>query len=154
MAVGLAVVPESTVLRLDVLLEEVTDGVLATVRGAVPVRAECARCLDPIGFTLDLEVRELYAHPGEYVGEDDRTVEDDHVDLEPVLRDAVVLELPSAPLCRPDCPGLCPDCGARLADDPQHTHDTIDPRWAALEGLRTVDQTDTPPELPVARAEE
>ena len=57
-------------------------------------------------------------------------------DLEPVLRDAVVLALPFQPLCRDDCPGLCAECGARLADDPDHGHgDAVDPRWAALQGL-------------------
>ena len=67
--------------------------------------------------------------------EDDEVsrLEDDLVDLEPLLRDAVVLALPFQPLCQDDCPGLCAECGARLADDPDHTHDEpIDPRWAAL----------------------
>ena len=59
----------------------------------------------------------------------------DYLDLEQPLRDAVVLALPLAPLCRDDCPGLCPECGARLADDPAHSHDATDPRWAALAGL-------------------
>ena len=63
-------------------------------------------------------------------------LQDDLVDLEPLLRDAVVLALPFQPLCRDDCPGLCTECGARLADDPDHQHeDAIDPRWAALQGL-------------------
>ena len=61
---------------------------------------------------------------------------DELLDLEPVLRDAVVLALPQNPLCGPDCPGLCPECGARLADDPDHTHgEAIDPRWSALSQL-------------------
>ena len=68
---------------------------------------------------------------------------DDHVDLEPLLRDAVVLDLPLAPVCRDDCPGLCSQCGARLADDPEHHHDVIDPRWAALGGL-LADDADAP----------
>ena len=54
---------------------------------------------------------------------------------EPTVRDAVVTELPLAPTCRADCPGLCAECGALLADDPQHGHETIDPRWAALESV-------------------
>jgi uncharacterized protein len=53
-----------------------------------------------------------------------------------LLRDAVVLALPFQPLCQDDCPGLCVECGARLADDPGHQHDEpVDPRWAALQGL-------------------
>ncbi len=69
--------------------------------------------------------------------EDDVTrLEGDLLDLEPLLRDAVVLSLPFQPLCRDDCPGLCPECGARLADDPGHQHDdAVDPRWAALQEL-------------------
>ena len=63
-------------------------------------------------------------------------LQDDLVDLEPLLRDAVVLALPFQPLCRDDCPGLCTECGARLADDPDHAHEAaIDPRWAALAQL-------------------
>ena len=84
------------------------------------------------------------------INEDDRAddaddtgtsrLEGDLVDLEPLLRDAVVLSLPFQPLCREDCPGLCTECGARLADDPGHQHeDAIDPRWAALRGLTQTD---------------
>ena len=63
-------------------------------------------------------------------------LEDDLLDLEPLLRDAVVLALPFQPLCEDDCPGLCVECGARLADDPDHAHEEpIDPRWAGLEEL-------------------
>ena len=70
---------------------------------------------------------------GRHIG---RNIQDDLLDLEPPLRDAVVLALPFQPLCREDCPGLCPDCGARLADEPEHSHeDKIDPRWAALTQL-------------------
>ena len=64
-------------------------------------------------------------------------LEDDLLDLEPLLRDAVVLALPFQPLCQDDCPGLCVECGARLADDPDHGHDAaIDPRWAGLTALQ------------------
>ena len=65
---------------------------------------------------------------------------DDLIDLEPVLRDAVVPSLPFQPVCREDCPGLCSECGAHLAEDPEHHHEVIDPRWAALQTLTT----DTP----------
>jgi uncharacterized protein len=59
----------------------------------------------------------------------------DLLDLEPALRDAVVLALPMSPLCREDCPGLCIECGVPLADaGPGHRHDEpADPRWAALD---------------------
>ncbi len=67
--------------------------------------------------------------------EDRLFVEDGLIGLEPVLRDAVVLALPMQPVCQEDCPGLCSECGARLADDPDHHHDAVDIRWAALQGL-------------------
>jgi uncharacterized protein len=70
-------------------------------------------------------------------------LQDDLVDLEPLLRDAVVLALPFQPLCEDDCPGLCVECGARLADDPDHTHgEPVDPRWAALATLTEPEQDD------------
>ena len=69
-------------------------------------------------------------------------LEDDLLDLESLLRDAVVLALPFQPLCEDDCPGLCPECGARLKDDPDHAHEEpIDPRWAGLTALQQ-DQQD------------
>ena len=73
-------------------------------------------------------------------------LEGDLFDLEPVLRDAVVPALPFQPVCRDDCPGLCSECGAHLADDPQHHHDVIDPRWSALSALSSVDMTGAPPQ--------
>jgi uncharacterized protein len=78
---------------------------------------------------------ELYLHePGPDEEEELPVIDGDFLDLDPVVRDAVVLALPLAPLCRADCPGLCVECGARLADDPSHAHDRIDPRWAGLAG--------------------
>ena len=74
--------------------------------------------------------------------DEQRHVVAEHLDLEPMLRDAVVLDLPLAPVCRDDCPGLCPQCGFRLQDDPEHHHDVIDPRWAALGALGTTGSTD------------
>ena len=104
----------------------------------VMLTGECARCLDPLTSHLEVDIQQLFVYPGNEIDEDDEDDEigqlvDDYVDLEPVLRDAVVLALPLAPVCREDCPGLCPQCGARLADvEPGHRHDEVDPRWAAL----------------------
>ena len=131
-------VPEGAPLDLDLRLESVTEGVLVTGTVAAPLRGQCARCLDPVSEELDVEVCELFAYADSAT---DETTEQDEVyrvdgeriDVEPVVRDAVVLACPWAPLCRPDCPGLCPDCGERLDDLPAgHAHETIDPRWAAL----------------------
>jgi uncharacterized protein len=131
-------VPEGASLVLDVRLESVTEGVLVTGTVTAPVTGECGRCLDPITDELEVEVCELFAYPSSVT---DRTseqdeilrIEGDHLDLEPVVRDEVVLGLDWAPLCRPDCAGLCPDCGQRLDDLPAgHAHQQLDPRWAAL----------------------
>lgn len=127
-------VPDGFDLELDLRLESVVEGVLVTgsVRGTAV--GECARCLDVIEVNLETDIQELFAYPGH---EDETTsvVEDDLINLEPTVHDAVVLALPLAPLCREDCPGLCSICGARLADEPGHKHEEHDPRWAALAQL-------------------
>jgi uncharacterized protein len=130
-------VPEGSPVVIELRLDAVMEGFLAT--GTVRARAtgECVRCLDPIdeNFVADFQEMYLYEAPSKTEDDDEEelVLEDDQLDLEPVLRDAVVLALPFNPLCGPDCPGLCPECGARLADDPGHTHgEAIDPRWASL----------------------
>ncbi len=133
-------ITEGSPLWLDLRLESVMEGVLVT--GTVSGRAtgECGRCLTDLEHDVEVELMELYAYPGKRpdadVDEDEvRELEGDLIDLEPALRDAVVPALPFQPVCRDDCPGLCSECGARLADDPDHQHDVVDPRWAALQGL-------------------
>lgn len=64
------------------------------------------------------------------------TVGADEVALDEVVRDAIIADLPFAPLCKPECPGLCPECGIRLADNPGHEHQNVDPRWASLAALK------------------
>jgi uncharacterized protein len=106
------------------------------------VTGECARCLEPAAASVEVTWCELYERgdgPAAAAGDDsDRHfLQGDLLDLEPAFRDAVVLALPLAPLCRPDCAGLCAECGVRLADaGPGHDHDrTLDPRWARLDQL-------------------
>jgi uncharacterized protein len=112
--------------------------VLVSGSATARVSGECSRCLEPLSDTLTVEITELYAYPDsatEASTDEDEVsrVVDDLVDTEPVVRDAVLLALPRVPLCTEDCPGLCPDCGGRRADlGPDHGHETIDPRWAAL----------------------
>jgi uncharacterized protein len=134
--VGVAGVPKGSDIELDLRLESVVDGVLVSGTARASVTGECVRCLDPLERGLEAGFQELYAYSAEDAGEDDLLLEGDLLDLEPVLRDAVVLALPLQPVCREECPGLCPECGARLAEDPDHHHDVVDPRWAALMGLR------------------
>ncbi len=135
-------VPEGSEVHLDLRLEAVMEGVLVTGTAQARLEGECARCLEPIEDEIQVDLQELFVYDdlrergGDDEDDDVSRLEDDLVDLEPLLRDAVVLALPFQPLCQDDCPGLCVECGARLADDPDHTHEApIDPRWAALGGL-------------------
>ena len=135
-------VPQDAPLAVDVRLESVTEGVLVTGTVTAELVGQCGRCLEPVTDELVVDVCELFAYRASAT---DETTEQDEVhrvdgdllDVEPVVRDAVVLGLPWTPLCRPDCAGLCPDCGQRLDDLPAgHVHDQLDPRWAALAALR------------------
>ena len=133
-------VPEGSSVDLDLRLEAVMEGVLVTGTARAALEGECVRCLGPITDEIEVDLQELYVYDDLDTDpdEDDEvsTLQDDLVDLEPLLRDAVVLALPFQPLCQPDCPGLCVECGARLAADPDHRHDEpVDPRWAALADL-------------------
>jgi uncharacterized protein len=130
---------ESAELLLDLRLESVVEGVLATGRVSGSLVAECVRCLDPIEAEVDADFQELFYYDLEDLSQEELeeavSVVEELVDVEALVRDAVVLELPLQPLCEPDCPGLCSECGASLAEDPEHAHESVDPRWAALSGL-------------------
>ena len=129
-------VPEGSALELDLRLESVVEGVLVSGTVTGTVAGECVRCLDPVSQHLTVEVQELWTRGEPADAEDELPrLDGDLLDLEPVLRDAVVLALPLRPLCRDDCPGLCSECGAHLADDPGHGHEVADPRWATLQQL-------------------
>jgi uncharacterized protein len=134
-------VPEGSPIELDIRLEAVMEGVLVTGTATAGLDGECVRCLEEIRDEIEVDFQELFVYEDkdEQTDEEDSgtsRLEGDLLDLEPLLRDAVVLSLPFQPLCRDDCPGLCIECGARLADDPNHQHDEpIDPRWAALQEL-------------------
>ena len=131
-------VPWGSPVALDLRLESVTEGVYVSGTAHARLEGECARCLDPLTDEITVTIGELFAYPDsvtdETTDEDELPrVVDEHVDLEQTVRDALVLDLPLAPLCRPDCPGLCAECGEKWADlDPDHGHETLDPRWAAL----------------------
>jgi uncharacterized protein len=147
LGVEMVSVPKGADIELDLRLEAVMEGVLVSGTVRVPLQGECARCLEPISESVEVEFQELFVYPdtrsGGHAEDDERRLEGDLFDLEPVLRDTVVLDLPLSPLCREDCPGLCPECGVRLADaGPDHHHDAVDPRWAALRGL--IDHDDVP----------
>jgi uncharacterized protein len=146
---GVVVVPEGAPVELDLRLESVMEGVLVTGTARAAAEGECVRCLEPLRIEAGADFQEMFTYPedgdrgrgraaapaADEEDEDILYLEDGLFDLEPVLRDAVVLALPMQPVCREDCSGLCAECGARLDEDPDHHHDAVDIRWAALQGL-------------------
>jgi uncharacterized protein len=134
-------VPEGSDVELDLVLTSVSEGVYVSGRVRGTLTGECGRCLNEISESFDVPIAELFAYAEstteETTDEDEvGRMQGDLIDLEPAVRDAVVLTLPTNPLCRPDCPGLCPECGVHLDDLPaDHSHEAVDPRWAALRNL-------------------
>ena len=142
-------------IELDLTLQAVGEGILVTGHADVPIAGECSRCLADIRYIEDVDLMALFCYPptdsrgrllpvDEDSGEETLWVQDDHIDLAGPLTDAVVLGLPLAPLCEPDCPGLCPQCGVPLAEDPDHEHPAYDPRWEALATLSQPSELDEP----------
>jgi uncharacterized protein len=124
LSVGMIGVPAGAQLDLQLRLEAVMEGVLVSGQVRAPLEGECGRCLDPVTSALVVDLQELYAYPESEATEDEAgRLNGDLLDLEPALRDAVVLELPLAPLCRDDCPGLCAVCGARRGGGCGHDDD-------------------------------
>ena len=129
-------VKDGETVHLDVRLESLHDGILVSADVDTVATGECVRCLDTVVQPIEVEIQELFAYSVDEAF--DYTVVDEHVDLEPLVRDAVVLALPFQPVCRPDCPGLDPETGERLADFPDRKpKEVLDPRWSALAGLVT-----------------
>jgi uncharacterized protein len=145
-------VPEGTDIELDLRLESVMEGILVTGTVGGEAVGECVRCLEEVREDLDTQLTELFVYPERAAaavaeGDDEEADEvfevvDELLDLEPVVRDAVVMNLPFRPLCQPDCRGLCSECGVRLSDpgNEDHHHESIDPRWKALQGLGELSQ--------------
>lgn len=134
-------IPAGETVSADLLLESVLEGVLVTGTVSAQAQGECGRCLKPLTDTLNVEICELYVYPDSVTDETADAdevfrLEGDLLNLEPAARDALVLAMPLTPHCREDCRGLCPECGERLDDlPPDHAHDRVDPRWAALQQL-------------------
>lgn len=132
---AVASVAEGEPIHIDLRLESLHDGILASGDVQTRMTGECVRCLDPVAEPLRVEFQELFAYSVDEAF--DYSVRDDHVDLEPVVRDAVVLSLPFQPVCRPDCAGLDPETGEKLQPGTEPTpREVVDPRWAALEGFQ------------------
>lgn len=140
---GLVSVAEGAPIDIDVRLESVHEGILASGTIETEYAGICGRCLTDIAERVEVEFQELFAYPGEEAT--DFEVQDDHVDLETLVRDATVLALPFQPVCQPDCPGLDPVTGERLAvNTGSEPRASLDPRWAALQQY-TPDHDDEDP---------
>jgi uncharacterized protein len=129
-----AVVPELVPVRLDVS-RTTGQGWALRLRFSAGLEGPCMRCLEPAAPEFEVDAYEVH-QPG---GGEELTSPymDDELDLEAWARDALALALPAQLTCRPDCAGLCPQCGANLNEDPGHAHDSEpDPRWAKLSELK------------------
>lgn len=128
-------VPEDSEVTVDALLEAATGGVVVLADVEAPWRGECRRCLGEARGKLEVQVRELYSPDSD--PELCYPLPGDQLDLGPLVRDAVLLDLPQAPLCRADCRGLCPVCGVdRNSEGCDCVEPAADPRWAGLDILR------------------
>lgn len=121
--------------RIELDCESLSDGIVVRGRLAASFRGDCRRCLQALEGTVEADVNELYqVH---LTDPDAFPIEGDFVDLAPMVRETILLELPDAPVCSPDCAGLCASCGRDLNQGPcSCPTDSVDPRWAALESLR------------------
>lgn len=134
LASPLASVPEANPVDADLLLESVVEGILATGPLAGTMELRCARCLTTFESPFHLDVQELFTSDA---GRDEEVypLGEGELDLEPMIRDAVVLAMPFAPLCRPDCLGLCERCGGDRNLGECRCEPEADSRWAALSSL-------------------
>jgi uncharacterized protein len=132
-----AQVPQGAAVRVQLDLEAASGGIVAVGSIRAPWVGECRRCLGPAQGELDIEVAELFVEKASGIGDEELVYffTGEQLDLAPMIRELVILELPTAPLCRPDCAGLCPRCGAELANGPCSCKPEIDPRWVALSQL-------------------
>ena len=149
--IPLIAVPEGDFVELDIRLESVAQGVLASAEIYAVAHGECIRCLDPVEVVIDRKIQELYRYEPtnekgrkkrrededvDLEGEEELQMEGDLMDLEIPIIDAIILTLPVNPLCSDECLGLCPDCGEKWEKLPEgHAHEVIDARWSGLDGL-------------------
>ena len=130
----LAVVADDDPIAMDLLLESVVEGILVSGPLSGRIAYRCARCLTDFTEEFSLDVTELFAHaPRE--DEDEYPIIDEQIDLEPMVRDAVILSIPFSPLCGPDCLGLCERCGGDRNLGECSCGPAIDPRWSTLDAL-------------------
>jgi uncharacterized protein len=118
-------------------LSRTPQGILLQVDFKALINLECVRCLTSFQQTLNIIFTELYAFSQRYVTDSGLIMpETGIIDLTPVLREYILLEIPISPLCRPDCKGLCAICGNNLNESTcNHEDDSGDPRLASLKSL-------------------
>jgi uncharacterized protein len=132
----LARVRDDDVIEGNLLLESLVEGILVSGTISSTMALRCARCLEPFDRDVVVEVHEMFVPTPEEDADDYRLEPEGFIDPEQLVRDAVGVELPFSPLCRPDCLGLCPVCGGdRNRGECPGDHPSIDPRWAGLEQL-------------------
>jgi DUF177 domain-containing protein len=133
----LAAVPEDAPVEAELLLESVVEGILVSgpLRGSM--RLSCARCLKTFERPFDVSVHELFMSGRADEGDEYPLDDEGAIDIEPMMRDAVLLSMPFSPLCRPDCRGLCERCGGdRNLGECTCGPAPGDPRWEALDRIR------------------
>ena len=131
---GYASVPKGESLKLDLRLESVHEGILVTGDVTTKAHTECSRCLEDMNIVIHEDFQELFVYSNP--GEDEVAVSGDAVDLEQVIIDSVVLNLPFKPVCSESCLGLCAECGLKLVENPDHVHEApVDSRFADLKKL-------------------
>ncbi len=128
--------PDPLPVRLDV--SRMTGGGWSLrLRFTASPRGACMRCLEPAAPSFEVDAREVDQAGGGEELESPYVSADEALDMRAWSRDALVLALPAKILCREDCAGLCPTCGADLNADPDHAHEPEpDPRWAKLRELK------------------
>jgi uncharacterized protein len=136
----------------SVELMRTSDGILVTGRLQTEVEMTCCRCLKPFSLAVAFDLEEEFypsvdvltgaqikREDADALEEDEATIIDEHhiLDLSEVVRQNIILAAPMHPVCRPDCAGLCPQCGHNLNEGPCGCHEEfIDPRWAVLKKLQ------------------
>lgn len=136
-------VPDGHLVPVDITASSLADGVLFHANADTHCEGACVRCLDPVTFTFPVTIDEMFFTPeaiarirkddGEEAAKDLRVLDGNDIELEPLLRDAIVTEMPFTPLCSRDCEGLCDVCGEKWRDLPDdHKHEMLDPRFAKL----------------------
>ena len=147
-------IPAGTPVHVAGNIDSLVDGLLLQAHISAPLNTECTRCLRPVNTSIQDDPVVFFPYkepePEPTHGKEEILAEQEEasgqtyplasggafMDLEALLRDTLVEALPLQPLCRPDCRGLCPQCGMDLNDHPDHHHEIMDDRWAALAGLK------------------